>query len=35
MVPQIGATNTYTASSTEQTEPLGQDVFLNLLIAQL
>lgn len=35
MVPEIGATNTYTASSTEQTGSLGQDVFLNLLIAQL
>ena len=35
MIPQIGATSTYTASSTEQTESLGQDVFLNLLIAQL
>ena len=35
MIPQIGATSTYTTSSTEQTEPLGQDVFLNLLIAQL
>ena len=35
MIPQIGATSTYTASSTEQTESLGQDVFLNLLITQL
>ncbi len=35
MIPQIGATNTYTSSSTQQTEPLGQDVFLSLLITQL
>jgi flagellar basal-body rod modification protein FlgD len=35
MIPQIGATSTYTTSSTEQTESLGQDVFLNLLITQL
>jgi flagellar basal-body rod modification protein FlgD len=35
MIPQIGATSTYTASSTEKTESMGQDVFLNLLIAQL
>ena len=35
MIPQIGATSTYTASSTEQTESLGQDVFLNLLVTQL
>jgi flagellar basal-body rod modification protein FlgD len=35
MVPQIGATSTYTASSTEKTESLGQDVFLNLLVTQL
>ena len=35
MIPQIGATSTYTTSSTEQPESLGQDVFLNLLITQL
>lgn len=35
MIPQIGATSTYSASSTQQTESLGQDVFLNLLITQL
>ena len=35
MIPQIGGTSTYSASSTEQTGSLGQDVFLNLLITQL
>ena len=35
MVDQIGATSTNIASSMEQTGSLGQDVFLNLLIAQL
>ena len=35
MVPEIGATSTYTANSTTQTESLGKDVFLNLLITQL
>ncbi len=35
MIPQIGATSTYTASSTEKTESMGQDVFLNLLVTQL
>ncbi len=35
MVPQIGATTTTTTLSTGETDSLGQDVFLNLLIAQL
>ena len=35
MIPQIGATSTYTAPATDQTESLGQDVFLNLLVTQL
>jgi flagellar basal-body rod modification protein FlgD len=35
MIPQIGATSDYTVSSEGQTQSLGQDVFLNLLITQL
>ncbi len=35
MVPTIGATSTTTALTTEQTDSLDKDVFLNLLIAQL
>jgi len=35
MISQIGATSTYTAASMEETESLGKDVFLNLLVAQL
>lgn len=35
MIAQIGSTSTYTTSSTEQSDSLGQDVFLNLLITQL
>ncbi len=35
MVPQIGATSIPTTQSTTETDSLGQDVFLNLLITQL
>jgi flagellar basal-body rod modification protein FlgD len=35
MIPQIGAGNSYAASSTEPNDSLGKDVFLNLLITQL
>ena len=35
MIPQIGAATSYAASSAEQNDSLGKDVFLNLLITQL
>lgn len=35
MIPQIGAGSSYSTSSTEKTNEMGQDVFLKLLITQL
>lgn len=35
MIPQIGSTSSVSVSSTEPSDSLGKDVFLNLLITQL